>query len=150
MLAVVRRELDALVQRGQLSSGERALVGERQLSAFLLSQLGQRMLQSRDVRREWSFNARFPALCEAVVQGVIDLCFVEDGAWVLVDYKTDRCEAAEELLGRYGQQVALYRQALREITGLEVKEAWLYSLRLQQAVAVAEGDVSRETLDEAR
>ena len=138
--------LDALVSQGVLSPTERALCDAAQLTGFLNSPLGRRMRQSDDVRREWSFNARFPALSEAVVQGVIDLCFAEDGAWVLVDYKTDRVTDAGVLLPRYGRQLALYREALRRITGREVKETWLYSLRLGAAVAVPEGDVSRETM----
>ena len=28
-----------------------------------------------------------------IVQGVIDMCFAEDGKWVVVDYKTDRVDA---------------------------------------------------------
>ncbi len=52
-----------------------------------------------------------------LLQGVLDACFLEDGAWVLVDYKTDRDEA-EALRQKYTDQMRWYSRALREITGI--------------------------------
>ena len=66
---------------------------------------------------------------------MIDLCFLEDGAWVLVDFKTDRVSSGEELWRRYGRQIALYRRALLEGTPWPVREWTLYSLRLGKAFA---------------
>lgn len=143
--AYVEKDIQRLVKGGLLSQSEWESAYPFQIEQFLVSSLGKRMLRSADVRREWSFNVRFPALCEAVVQGVIDLCFIEDGQWVLVDYKTDYIPSVAELLERYRAQISLYRQALREITGIAVKEAWLFSLRLCEGVTVPEGDVSRGT-----
>ena len=73
----------------------------------------------------------FPTL----LQGVIDLCFLEDGAWVLVDFKTDRIHDGDELWRRYGRQISFYRQALQEGTTCPVKGWSLYSLRLGKAFA---------------
>ena len=70
---------------------------------------------------------------------MIDLCFLEDGGWVLADYKTDHVENAEELIPRYRRQLSLYRQALEKATPYPVRESALYSLRLDQAVLVPEG-----------
>ena len=75
------------------------------------------------------YTSPFPTL----LQGVIDLCFLEDGAWVLVDFKTDRVAAADELWQRYGRQISYYRQALLAGTPWPVKEWALYSLRLGEA-----------------
>ena len=72
-----------------------------------------------------------------LLQGVLDACFLEDGAWVLVDYKTDRDEA-EALRQKYTDQMRWYSRALREITGIPVKEAWLYLLQHKRAVQVTE------------
>ena len=46
-----------------------------------------------------------------MIQGVIDLCFLEDGQWVLADYKTDFA-SGEELVERYAMQVRWYAHAL--------------------------------------
>ncbi len=72
---------------------------------------------------------------EILVQGVLDLCFMENGGWVLVDYKTDRCPA-EALLDLYSEQILWYKKALEEITEVPVREVWLYSLRNSKAVKV--------------
>ncbi len=51
-----------------------------------------------------------------LVEGVVDLAFEEDGAWTVVDYKTDReiADAGEE---RYRRQLTLYASAIARATG---------------------------------
>jgi ATP-dependent exoDNAse (exonuclease V) beta subunit len=51
-----------------------------------------------------------------LVEGVVDLAFEEDGAWTVVDYKTDR-EIAERGEEQYRRQVALYASAIARATG---------------------------------
>jgi len=63
------------------------------------------------------------------VQGVIDLCFLENGRWVLVDFKTDRMSSARELWPRYSRQLAFYRTALEKATPFPVASTVLYALR---------------------
>ena len=67
---------------------------------------------------------------------MIDAYAEEEDGLVLVDYKTDDVERAEELRERYQVQMDYYILALEQITGSRVKEAFLYSLRLQKAVLV--------------
>ena len=71
-----------------------------------------------------------------VVQGVIDMCFIEDGKWVTVDYKTDRVsiEDAPEAAVKYATQLALYARALEDITEQPVAQKWIYYLTAGQAV----------------
>ena len=65
-----------------------------------------------------------------LVQGVIDLCYLKDGQWMLVDYKTDRVEHADMLWALYADQLSLYRRALETITEYPVHSVTLYSLSL--------------------
>ena len=51
-----------------------------------------------------------------MVEGIVDLAFEEQGAWTVVDYKTDR-ELATLGEERYRRQVALYAQAIAQATG---------------------------------
>ena len=136
VLIEVKRQLNDLAARGILRGEEMEVVDARDVAAFFHSALGRRLLHSPQVRREWGFCLLDGGM---LVQGVIDLCFVEDGAWVLADYKTDRCEAAA-LPGMYGEQLRWYARALRQITGMDVKEIWLYSVRMREAVRVEEAD----------
>ena len=125
-------QLDLFVERGMLTAEERALIRVSDLAAFFRSDLGRRALAAPSVRREWGFCMMEG---DMLVQGVLDLCFQEEGRWILVDYKTDRCPAAD-LPGLYGDQLRWYARALREITRLPVGEMWLYSLRESRAVKV--------------
>jgi ATP-dependent helicase/nuclease subunit A len=50
-----------------------------------------------------------------LIEGVVDLAFREDGAWVVVDFKTDAEIAGRK--ARYETQVLLYVEAIRLATG---------------------------------
>ena len=53
-----------------------------------------------------------------LVEGVVDVAFREDGAWTVVDYKTDRdLEAADGAIDVYRRQVALYAEMITRATG---------------------------------
>ena len=78
----------------------------------------------------------FPHGETVLVQGIIDACFLENGEWVLVDYKTDRVQDPEELRMRYQVQLDLYERALIQITGIKVKEKLIYSVALKETVRV--------------
>ena len=93
------------------------------------------MARSPQRHAEWPFTLLADE--QVILQGVLDACFLEEGAWVLVDYKTDRGEA-KDILARYRDQMRWYMRALRDITGLAVREAWLYLLRTGEAVRVEE------------
>ena len=94
---------------------------------FFGSDLGQRMLRSPRVQREWAFNLVMDER-GTILQGVIDCAFLEDGAWVLLDYKTDRIEDEDAFIQRYREQIGWYATALEKITGLPVKARYLYSI----------------------
>ena len=128
-------ELTDLTARGVLSAEERAAIRANGMLHYYRSDLGQRMLASPEVRREWHFNLRLKEKHDALLQGVIDCAFLEEGGWVLVDYKTDTIWNEEAFVQRYRLQLYWYAQALERITGLPVKEKWLFSLSLGKAFA---------------
>ena len=68
------------------------------------------------------------------MQGVIDCCFLEDGAWVLYDFKSDRMpEGGEETLrARHTPQLALYARALERITAKPVARRVLCLINLER------------------
>ena len=71
-----------------------------------------------------------------MLTGIMDLVFEEEDGLVLADYKTDRVQSGAQLLEQYTEQIRLYAEALRLITGKPVKECVLYSLHLNQTVPV--------------
>ena len=72
----------------------------------------------------------------AVIQGIMDLYFVEDGELVLVDYKTDRVKRGQEsvLTEHYKSQMETYQKALEQMTGQRVKEVYLSSFTLNKNI----------------
>ena len=130
----IAAQADSLYQRGLLIKLERDSLDIDLLARFLESPLGQRMLASPRIVREWAFTLK--AEDGVLLQGVLDCCFLEDNAWVLLDYKTDWDTAL--ILPRYRDQMRWYMRALRTLTDKPVKEAWLYALKTQQAFIVTE------------
>lgn len=128
--------LSSLVKEGKLTPEERELIHVPSLSGFFASPLGRRALLSLEVHREWSFNLRLPQFSLSILQGVIDLCFLEKDAWVLVDFKTDRVEKAGDLWPLYHRQIEIYRHALTSSTGVPVGESVLFSLPLGESFSI--------------
>lgn len=76
---------------------------------------------------------------EVMVVGVIDSYFRENDELVIVDYKTDRVmekEASKVLTDRYKEQLDYYSEALSSITGLKVKESYLYSVENSKEICI--------------
>ncbi len=112
---------------------EAEAVREENAARFFGSGIGQRMLRSPEVRREWGFNL---VRGDLLVQGVMDCAFLEDGEWILLDYKTDRIEDEEAFAETYRPQLAWYAEALEQLTGKKVRERWLYALSVGKAIPV--------------
>ncbi|NLO86747.1 MAG: helicase-exonuclease AddAB subunit AddA [Clostridiales bacterium] len=131
----IMKELNAMVQSGQFTKEESEFVDKGMIAAFLRSDLGTRLLASPHVQREWSFNLKITSPLDTIVQGIIDLCFLEDGEWVLIDFKTDRISDMDTLWNRYALQLTFYRDALKLGTPYPIKEYALYSLRLGKKIS---------------
>ena len=70
-----------------------------------------------------------------VLQGAVDCLFEENGAWYIVDFKTDRVHRVEELKDRYARQLELYTLAVEQTTGKTVAGRILYSVRLGKSIS---------------
>ena len=110
---------------------------------FLSTDLYWRMVQASRTEREWSFVRPVSAnrLMDTdetepiLLQGVIDACFLEDGAWVLIDYKTDRVTTdPTEHAERHRRQITLYAEALEALTHIPVREAYIVLLNAHAVV----------------
>ena len=72
-----------------------------------------------------------------LIQGIIDVFWIEKDGIVLLDYKTDRVQQAKELIDRYETQLKLYADALERVFAarkLKVKEILIYSFSLEQLI----------------
>ena len=144
----IEAQLQLLTDEGYLTQAQADSVDIEKARRFIDSELVTRCLNADKVYKEYRFNIRIPAnrvdpeieesLSEetVILQGAVDLAFVEDGELVIVDYKTDRVKAPEDLAERYASQLLLYKDAMEECLSLPVKECLIYSIRHSREVAV--------------
>lgn len=138
--AELERQKDDLLSAKRLTPEKHAVIDTDIVADFFESPLGARMLvaykKSPDnVLRETAFTCEMGKDEESgrplEVQGVIDCCFLENGSWVLVDYKTDRfyTEALwEARRAGYTAQLGYYAAALEKLTKTPVGERHIYFL----------------------
>lgn len=140
---------DTLMASGQITAQGRELVYIPSIYRFAKSQLARRMqtAQARgQLYRERQFVMGVPpsvidpgqdAQDMVLIQGIIDAWFIEDGAAVIVDYKTDfAADDGRSLIDRYKTQLDYYALAVEQMTGMQVKEKIIYSLSLSKELHV--------------
>ena len=135
----VQEELNRMEEKQELTEEMRSLITPEIIEKFASGNLGQRMADAA-VRGELFKEKPFVMEYDGVlVQGIIDVFWFEEDGIVVLDYKTDRVNAADELILRYQTQLELYADALERIFSTEetkrtVKEKLLYSFRLQEEI----------------
>ena len=142
----LQRFLTRAVENKRLSREYRQAVSDRKLVHFLTSPLAIRMYRAEkrgELYREQPFvygvsagrlGEDYPEQEKVLIQGIIDAFFVEEGALVLVDYKTDVIDGPGELWKRYETQVQYYEEALCKLMNLPMKQKILYSFYLEESV----------------
>lgn len=146
-LPFVREEIARMREWGILSTAQVQAVSAPEIARFLESDIGNRLRSANRVERELEFAVLLRAeelkLAQdaepVLLQGVIDCCFVENGGWVLLDYKTDRLllgETAESAAQAHAQQLSLYALALTQLSGIPVRSRVVALLSAGEAVEV--------------
>ena len=146
----ITRQLNKFAEAELLEERWRRSVSPARLLPFFESSLARRMCRADKkgrLFREQPFvlgleasrlGEQFPDSEQVLIQGIIDVFFEEGDRFVVVDYKTDHVEQDGELVSRYKVQLDYYARALERLTGKPVKEAVIYSLRLQEAICCGE------------
>ncbi|MDO4942357.1 MAG: helicase-exonuclease AddAB subunit AddA [Lachnospiraceae bacterium] len=144
----LKETLQLWIAQGKIDEDCEKVISLKEILWFLHSRVGKRVKNAAKeghVCKETQFIIGIPlkeleegtdSMELAVVQGIIDLYFVENDEIVLVDYKTDRVRRGEEeiLIGHYQAQMRSYQRALEQTTGKKVKEIYLASLTLRKNI----------------
>lgn len=139
----LNEELSRMLEQKQLTEDMHALVRTESLMFFLENPVALRMAKAAQ-RDELFCEKPFVMDYEGVlVQGIIDVLWLENGKIVLLDYKTDQVKAAEELVTRYATQLQLYADALCRVFStnehkINETENLIYSFKLNEVVQVTE------------
>lgn len=142
------REIQRLTNDGYLTEHQAKLIDRKALSKLLCSELFDRIIRSDKVYREERFTAYVaPALvydeykdaktdAKIMMQGAVDLAFMENEKLVIVDYKTDRVRDMQKLVKLYQKQLDLYREAMQQSLETEVAECIICSVALNSYITI--------------
>lgn len=142
----IRELLAREVASGRLSDEYYQLVSVEKCVNFLQSDAAMRMCKADQLGQLYKekpffmgieanrIDSKFPKDELVLVQGVIDVCFLEDDEYVILDYKTDKVNSADALVKRYSVQLEYYKEALSRLTGKHVKECLIYSSYLNELI----------------
>lgn len=143
----LNQELRFLYECGKLSESELTLIDRNSLQMFYRSPLGQKVMNSCDVLREFKFSILVDGtdfdqnLSEEkiLLQGVVDCAIVEPDGLTVIDFKTDSVtdENILSVAEGYRTQVNAYAAALSRIYDLPIKRAVLYFLRIGKEVDIS-------------
>lgn len=143
--AIISDTVEEMTEKGFLLEIEKEAVDPKFIINFLTSEIGKRACTAQTCEKEVPFTILLNAedvlpeyKGETVMQGIIDCCFIEDGEYVVVDYKSDSVTGSEvaERAETYYSQINNYSSALSRITGIPVKEKQLFFLREGTTVKV--------------
>ena len=141
----VRAEIARLVEQQYITPQQGEAVDPAPIAAFFRSDLGQQLLSSVSLRREFKFSILEPASRyypqagegeQVLFQGVVDCYYETLEGITVVDFKTDRVtkRTVAERAEHYRPQLEAYSRALAEITGKQVIRRVLWFFALNQSV----------------
>jgi ATP-dependent exoDNAse (exonuclease V) beta subunit len=112
----------AAAAQGRLAGATQAEVAAaaRAVEAALLHPLLRRAAKSGDCRREEPLVHRLDD--GTLIEGVVDLAFLDAGGWTVVDFKTDASPGDHD---HYAAQLRLYCAAIEQATGAPARAALL-------------------------
>lgn len=135
-------QLQNMLDAGRITQELSQMVPLSKIQRFVDSQTGERMKHAAKMGklyREKPFVMSFSEDDMTLIQGIIDVFWIEDDGIVLLDYKTDAVSNPQELILRYEEQLKLYADALNRVfsdSGLKVKEKLIYAFKFDEVIVV--------------
>ncbi|WP_461205952.1 helicase-exonuclease AddAB subunit AddA [Clostridium sp. DL1XJH146] len=150
-LEEIKEQINELKEKGFISEKEAQIISPNRILRFFNSNIGTRLVNSNEIYREVPFltdlevSEIYSDLSleeykdeKILLQGVIDCYFIEDNKIVILDYKTDYVleNNTQLIVDRYKEQLNYYAKAVEKITGIEVKEKYLYLFSIDKEVLI--------------
>ena len=142
----ISAELDRLCEWQFITETEAEAADKNALENFFNSGLYKRIISADELHREMRFLTEIPASrfndelgdtdANIIVQGAVDLCFIENDGIVVLDFKTDRVKDIKALATTYGEQLDIYSKACEKIFKKPVKEKIIYSFHLSDYISI--------------
>ncbi len=144
--SLLQEQISEMRLSGRLSEEYYDVLSLPKITAFLRSDAARRMGEAARTGRLYKeqpfvlglpaerLGSEFPQEETVLIQGIIDVFFEEGGKYVLLDYKTDAVDTAEELIRRYRVQLDYYAEALEQHANYHDTEKILYSFKLGEEI----------------
>ena len=140
-LQFIRSEIRRMLAEELITEEMEDLVRAETLLSFMDSPVALRMAKADangNLYREKPFVMDYN---DVLVQGIIDVFWLEEDKIVVLDYKTDYVERAEELVLRYQTQLNLYADALMRVFSTETHkiseaEKLIFAFRLKEVIEI--------------
>ncbi|MGL5972531.1 MAG: 3'-5' exonuclease, partial [Oscillospiraceae bacterium] len=143
-----KEEIKRLSDDYFISNEEALCIDESKIKAFFKSEIGQCVLNSHKIYREYKFMTylypyefsseyKKDIKDKVLLQGIVD-CMFEDnsGDIVLLDYKTDKT-TEDNLKEIYSKQLYLYKLAIEQTLNKKVKDVFIYSFNLEKEIKLS-------------
>ena len=144
--ASICQDLERMVTSGLITQEYVDVVDVEKIKRFFQTPLGQRLLQGKEVLREFKFSiledaqTYYPGITndKILLQGVIDCALIEDDGITVLDFKTDHITESNlgEKVAGYREQVCTYARALSEIYEKPVTEMYIYFFSAEKLISI--------------
>lgn len=139
----IKELISELAKREIISEEESKIININNLYEYTKSELWKELKHAKKIYKEQPFyiNIKSDEIYKdeseenILVQGVIDLFYInENDELILVDYKTDYVENAQQLIDKYNKQLELYSIALEKSLKRKVDKKCIYSVKLNELI----------------
>ncbi len=127
-----------------ITNEERKMLSLEKIFAYLTSDIYELLLSSNKFYREMKIDFLIPSTYydksiksgNILTSGVIDLLFIKNDEYYIIDYKTDNVDTLEELKELYKVQLDLYELAIKQKMNAKKVNKYIYSIKLNKFIKV--------------
>lgn len=149
-LEEIEEQIQKLYEEEFITEQWAKAIDAKKIYTFFSSPIGKRIKKADKVYREMPFNieASWEEIFsdeegskseeKILIQGIIDLYFMEGEKLILLDYKTDHVDrnSIDEVISRYRTQIQFYEKALNKALKRDVDEKYIYLFAIDEAVEI--------------
>lgn len=133
----LKKYIKELLKLNVLTIEDEKQININSIYNFLNSKIGKELKDVDYIYKEQEFILKDYEISKSVIQGVIDLYYInKNNNVVLVDFKTDRIKYENEYIKKYKIQLDIYKRAIEKITNLKVENTYIYSFELNKEIEV--------------
>jgi len=141
-ISSLKEELENFILNGDITKEELNMIKLDKVFAYLTSSVYDDLLSSDLIYKEMPINFEIPATYydnslksgNILTSGVIDLLFIKNDVYTIVDYKTDNVSKVEELKEMYKKQLDLYEIGIKNKMNAKTVRKFIYSVNLNKFI----------------